>query len=358
MTLSNTYSAFLALIRLGVGNPSSGIPSEVDWLEIRALAEQHGLSAIVLDGIEKLPEKSRPPKGVLLQWIAETLQVYERRFELYCHSIADLAEFYNSHGFKMMVIKGYACSLDWPKPAHRPCGDIDIWLFGRQKEADALLAKERSVSIDSSHLHHTVFDWKGFTVENHYDYINVYHHKSNVSYEKLLKKLGADDSYFVELFGEKVYFPSPNLNALFLLKHLMMHFASEGINLRQLMDWAYFVKAHGNSVDWETVFGVLEEYGMKEMFNMLNAICVEDLGFEPTVFPQVQFNPSLKERVLNEILTPEFSNQMPRPLFKRVLFKFRRWQGSAWKHELCYKESMWSAFWSGLWAHLLKPASI
>ena len=32
-----------------------------------------------------------------------------------------------------------------------------------------------------------------------------------------------------------------------------------------------------------------------------------------------------------------------------VLFKFRRWKGSAWKHELCYKESMWSAFWSGVW---------
>ena len=51
--------------------------------------------------------------------------------------------------------------------------------------------------------------------------------------------------------------------------------------------------------------------------NIFNAICVEDLVFEAA-----------------------------------VLFKFRRWKGSAWKHELCYKESMWSTFLlDGLWMH-------
>lgn len=78
-----------------------------------------------------------------------------------------------------MVLKGYACSIDWPKPEHRPCGDIDIWLFGKQKEADAALAAspkfhDSSFKIDSSHHHHTVFDWCSFSVENHYDFVNVY----------------------------------------------------------------------------------------------------------------------------------------------------------------------------------------
>lgn len=286
MTLSNTYSAFLALIRLGVGNPSSGIPSEVDWLEIRALAEQHGLSAIVLDGIEKLPEKSRPPKGVLLQWIAETLQVYERRFELYCHSIADLAGFYNSLGYKMMVLKGYVCGLDWPKPEHRPCGDIDIWLFGQQKKADADISKEKRIEIDSSHNHHTVFNWHGFMVENHYDFITVQHHKSNAVYERILKKLGEDDTHTFTLYGEKVYSPSSNLHALFLIKHHVMHFAAEGITVRQLLDWAFFVKAHGKDVDWPWVISVLKDFGMMDAFVLFNAICAEDLGFKKDLFPK------------------------------------------------------------------------
>lgn len=127
----------------------------------------------MLDGIEKLPDQQRPPKVFLLEWIGETLQGYEYRYELYLRTIAELAGFYNNHGYKMMVLKGYACSLDWPTPEHRPCGDIDIWLFGKQKEADAILEKEKGVEIDSSrHHHHTVFYWCDFMVENHYHFFD------------------------------------------------------------------------------------------------------------------------------------------------------------------------------------------
>lgn len=236
--------------------------------------------------------------------------------------------------------------------------DIDIWQFGEQKEADAVLAKEKGVKIDTSHHHHTVFEWDGFSVENHYDFINVHHHKSNAEFEKILKHLGEDDSYTVEVKGEKVYLPSPNLHALFLLKHLMMHFASEGIMLRQVVDWGFFVEKHGKDIDWNYVLDVFDQFGMHQMFNTINAICVGDLGFDVAYFPTVQFDPNLKDRVLNEILAPKYSASVPKNIFSRVTFKLHRWRDNEWKHQLCYKDSMWSAFWSGVWNHLLKPSSI
>ncbi len=364
MLNNRTEEIFLSLVRLGISANSSGRiayndnSQPIDWESIEALATQHGLSAVVVDGVERLPKDQRPPKALLLQWIGEVLQAFEYRYELYCRTISEMASFYNEHCFKMMVLKGYACSLDWPKPEHRPCGDIDIWQFGKSQEADALLAQEKGIKVDKSHHHHTVFDWSGFMVENHYDFINVHHHKSNVEFEKILKEQADDDSHVVEVYGEKVYLPSSNLHALFLLKHIMIHFAAEGVSLRQLIDWGFFVKANGKDVDWKMVLDVLERFGMKDLFNIINDICVEDLGFDAIIFPQVQFNPVLKDRVLKEILSPEFPNQTPGGFVKRVSFKLRRWKGNAWKHELCYKESMWSAFWSGLWNHLLKPSSI
>ena len=153
----NNHNAFLSIIRLGVGHYVESSPKPDDWMYIKELSERHGLQAVVVDGLEKLPESQKPPKVILLQWIGEVLQGYECRFEMYRRTIADIARFYNSHGFRMMVLKGYACSLDWPKPEHRPCGDIDIWQFGKQKEADATLSKEKSIKIDNSHHHHTVF---------------------------------------------------------------------------------------------------------------------------------------------------------------------------------------------------------
>ena len=359
MLTTELKETFFSLVRLGIGNASAArMPENIDWNALEALAAQHGLSAVLVDGVERLPDGQRPPKPVLLQWIGETLQGYEYRYELYCRTIAEMAAFYNEHGFKMMVLKGYACALDWPKPEHRPTGDIDIWLFGQFKETDEALAKEKGLEIDRSHHHHTVFYWRDFMVENHYDFINVHHHKSNVVFERILKELAQDDSHCVDVYGEKVYLPSPNLHALFLLKHTMMHFAAEGITLRQLIDWAFFVRSHGKDVDWPWLEGVLDDFGMRRLYDVFNAICVEDLGFEVRLFTRVQFEPMLKDRVLNEILAPEFPDELPKSVFRRVFYKLRRWRGSAWKHELCYKDSMWSAFWSGVWNHIIKPSSI
>lgn len=290
-------SSFLQLMRLGIGHaePSTGsgfnteITGNVDWVAVKSLADKQGLSAVILDGIEVFRTNDNhndienlPNQMALLGWIGEVMQNYEARYKQYEKAIDELAKFYQEHAIKMMVLKGYACSLDWPKPKHRPCGDIDIWLFGQQRDADAAIedfkvqdssASEAakpsaSFKIDTSHHHHTVFNWKGFTVENHYDFVNVHAHKSSAELEKIFKELGQDDTHIVEIKGAKVYLPSPNLHALFLIKHMVSHFAAAEITLRQVLDWAFFVEKHTKEVDWKWLLEVLEKFHMKEFFNL------------------------------------------------------------------------------------------
>lgn len=267
---SKTISDFLSLLRLETNHSVSSSLDDVDWKALQNLADEQGLSAVVLDGIEKLPDQQRPPKVFLLEWIGDVFQGYEYRYEQYEKAVSSLAGFYSSHGIKMMVLKGYVCSLDWPRPEHRPCGDIDIWLFGRQTEADATLgswfmAQGSSQKIDRSHHHHTVFNWGDFTVENHHDFINIHRHKSHKGLEDIFKNQGQDDSHYVEVKSAsitstgsviKVYLPSANLHALFLVCHALNHFASIGINLRQVLDWAFFVKKHESEIDWKWFWGL------------------------------------------------------------------------------------------------------
>lgn len=352
--------SFISLVQLGIGHTTQVISQPINWKETEEFANRHGLLAVVLDGIEKLQSVSRPPQELLFEWIGEVLQEYEYRYEQYGKAISELAGFYKCHGYKMMVLKGYACSLDWPKPHHRPCGDIDIWQFGKQKEADAVLSswfKDHGshLEIDKSHHHHTVFEWDGFTVENHYDFVNVHAHRSSAKLEKIFKELGKDDSHSVEVNGEKVYLPSPNLHALFLIKHMVSHFAAAEINLRQVLDWAFFVEKHTQEIDWKWLDGMLDNYSMKDFVNCINGICVEDLGFDAGIFQEVQFLPALKDRILDDILNPKYTSAEPKGFVRRFIYKYKRWQGNAWKQRLCYKESRWEYFWSGLWAKILKP---
>lgn len=371
--MTDIQKEFLTLVRLGIGHELVNesqltVRGSIDWEAVLALAERQGLSAVVADGIECLPKEVRPSKPVMLQLIGSVLQNYEYRHELYRRAIAELAGFYNSHGFKMMVLKGYACALDWPKTEHRPSGDIDIWLFGQQRDADAVLgswfkAQGLKMEIDNSHHHHTVFYWRDFMVENHYDFINIHARRSNARQEKIFKELGADDSHFVEEYGERVYLPSANLHGLFLIRHAVAHFAAAEITLRQVLDWAFFVEKHGSEVNWPWLTGVLEELGLRRFFDVLNAICVEDLGFafgglKDYGLQLTGVDKELNERVLGDILEPEFNEEQPKRLLPRVWFRYRRWQANGWKQRLCYNESRWSAFWSGVWNHLLKPSSI
>ena len=404
---------FISLVRLGIGHEPvpdvmSQEPCDVDWEALKALAAKQGLSAVVLDGIESLPLKSlvayKMPQKLRRQWIGEVIRFYENRYQQYEKAISSLAGFYNHHGYKMMVLKGYACSLDWPKPNHRQCGDIDIWLFNQQAAADKELVSSRKLQdpgfkIDNSHHHHTVFRWEGFSVENHFDFVNVYQHKSHVGLERILKELGNESNVntnvnfndspndnslkpetwnlkqgtynlkpntslrgtripSVELCGELVYLPSPDLHALFLLKHAALHFVGTDLNFRQILDWAFFLKEHGKDVDWDWLLSVVDEHGMTPFFNIINAICVDDLGFEKNVFPTAQINPDLKQRVVDEVFASAYNSKEDPNVFIRNIKRYQRWKGNAWKHQLCFKDSMWSTFWSGVWGHLLKPASI
>lgn len=359
---------------MGIGKESESFQETVNWDAVETMAVKHGLMAVVYDAVQQLPESQRPLQVTWLRWIGQVMQGYEARYVAYRKAVVKLASFYNSHGNKMMLLKGLACGRDWPKPEHRTYGDIDIWLFGQQKEADSVMTqwfkssgspKVQEFKIDNSHHHHTAFNWLGFIVENHYDFINVHHHKSNVELEGIFKELGQDDGHYIEIGGERLYLPSPNLHVLFLLKHLVSHFASERMSLRQLLDWAFFVEKHTKEIDWVWLLPIVEDFHMKVFFYIINAICVEDLGFQyaditDILLPNTDDTnfTNLKKRVLAEILSPEFSEKVPKNVLWRIPFKYRRWKANEWKHRLCYNESMYSAFWSGVRTHLLKPSSI
>ena len=361
----DNHGAFLSLVRLGIGKEVSSLPEAFDWSAIQDLAIKQGLYAVVLDGVERLRQmkpdvigKDFQDKIMLAQWIGEVHQNYELRYESYKQAIGEMAAFYNEHGFKMMVLKGYACSLDWPRPEHRPCGDIDIWQFGQYIAADSTLEREKGVKIDRGHHHHTVFYRGDFMVENHYDFVNIYAEKSSRSIEKIFKELGEDDSHFVEISENKIYLPSPNLHTLFLLRHMVSHFTSTKLNMRQMLDWAFFVEKHTTEINWQWLIPVINKYHMMDFFSCLNSICVEYLGFNASVFPSFQYNATLTNRILNDTLSPEFNEKNPTSFLSRVVFKYQRWRSNAWKKNLCYEESMWSLFLSGVWNHLLKPSSI
>lgn len=327
------------------------------WRGIYDLSSAQGVLAQAWDGLQFLPETMQPSKGLRLQWAVNVDQI-EKVYRLQEKVIAKLASFYREHAIPMMVLKGYGLSLFYPVPEHRPYGDIDIWLFGRQPEADKLVAKEWGAPVDVHKEHHTTFDIDGVMIENHYDFVNTLTHASNARLERLFKQYAAQPGESVAVAGVAVYLPSEQLNALFLLRHAAVHFAAINIGLRHVIDWHVFVAHCHDRIDWEALYAAARDAGMTEFLNCLNAICVDYLGLDPAAVPGMVRNADLEERVLDEILSPAFSDRAPSGLLRVVWFKTRRWWTNRWKHRIVFNESLAGAFVRSVWAHLKRPQSI
>ncbi len=311
---------------------------------------QQGIAAFVYDGLQKAVEagtisNDSISREIKMNLFSHTMQV-EKMYHKHEKVIRELAKFYAEHGIKMMVLKGYGLSLLYPKPNHRPCGDIDIWLFGEQERADKLLHEEMGVTIDYGHQHHTVFSVGGVMIENHFEFVNVLSHRSNRDIELELRKTIKGGGLIRDERIDNVYYPPVNFNALFLLRHAAAHFAGSEIALRHVTDWAMFVKRYHKEIDWDWLVRFAKEQNILQFLHCLNAICIDYIGLSRNMFPDFERDERLEVKVMEDILHPSFPERcdLRKCWWKNYLYTLRRWWGNRWKHRMVYREGLLMSF--------------
>lgn len=168
--INENNQTLLRLVRIGSGLDSAIsdtiLPDSPNWQTLYSLALHQGASAILLDAIGLLPSETRPPKPVLMQWICQATMM-ELMYVKHRERIVELADFYKQNGIRMLLLKGYGCSLCYPKPEHRPTGDLDVYLFGKQEEADIWLRSSlalRCIVNTTNILHSIMVGWRWRTM--------------------------------------------------------------------------------------------------------------------------------------------------------------------------------------------------
>lgn len=338
----------------GVDDACRGV--DIDWKQLCTSAVRQNISSFVLDAIGLLPAEARPPKPVLLQWIGRTAMM-ERVYAQHRERVASLAAFYAQHGIRMLLLKGYGCSLCWPRPEHRPTGDIDIYLFGQHDEADALVERELGIKVHREYHKHSTFDYDGVEVENHAKFIDDVSHKSNIRFERTLMALLREDECVASPI-DNVLLPPPTFNALFLLRHTGEHFASCEITLRHVLDVGTFFRKYRSAIDWAKVMEVYEQERMTRFFNGIATICVEYLGMSASCFASADGRHSYRhdKPLADRILADIFERKDTLPMstvgidtvgkkLQYALNKSLRWWHNRWKYRLVYAENMVESFW-------------
>ena len=327
---------------------------------IQSLATRLGVFGILYDDILQNGENPFDRK-TFIQLYGQTGQMAEM-YDKYVETVRRLAQFYAKHDIRMMVLKGYGLSKNWPDPKHRPTGDIDIYLFDKDgnevwKRADELIVSELGIKVDDSHEHHTCFQFEGTSVENHYDIVDSKTHKDGREVDAILKGFVREDVKNGTLNRctdiDNVYFPNANFNAIFVLRHMAQDFSSTRMNLRQILDWAYFMDKCSGEVDWKMILPLLEDVGIIKFFHLINAICVDYLEFDEAKFPTVVRDNALEKRVLDDLFNPEFKDEQPKgKVLKNIAFKVKRYWAYSWKKKLVFKYNPYIDFFYGSKMHL------
>lgn len=361
--MSKDYEALFNLIRCALYNePFEMEMDEQRWKEVYKLASFQGVLPLIWDVVKELPLD----KGLKINWAINVEKVekfYRRQLEV----LEEINGLFRDEGLDMMVIKGYGLSLLYPVPEHRPCGDIDFYLYGEYAKGDKILENTHNLTTDINHHHHTVNYYRGVMLENHYDFLNIESHTSNKIIEKrLIEEIDANKGEMMRLpSGNIFYFPPPEFNALFLLRHAASHFAAERVGVRHLIDWALFLNKYGDKVDWKRLYTFSNEMNMDRFLHCINVICVKYLGVDESIFKGVEglspcgtmSNEELEHRVFMEIISPEFSRPMPKGKnpFKILPWKLMRWWNNRWKNRMVYKESLVAQFFVLWMSHIFKP---
>jgi len=271
---------FIELLQVSLGNREhlSCIPSEKEWKGLYAMSQKQSVGAFVFTALDRLSNSGqKPPMSLLYDWIGLSEQVRLQNIQMNKEA-ALLTRLFEQAGHYTAILKGQANARLYKQPLSRQPGDIDIWVDGgRDKVVETVQRlgfskKEINVSYHDVHLKQN-----GIEVEVHFrpssGNLNPF---TNKCLQTFLEKEIDERCSFVE---EGFRVPSVRFALVMQLAHIQRHLLSEGVGIRQVIDYYYLLRSDVNN-DRDDVFYQLKSLGLNHIAEALMWVLHEKLGLE------------------------------------------------------------------------------
>lgn len=337
VTMGKTEETLLQILRAALcSEPIRQFQSDVNWEEVFQLSNKNGVVAIAFDGITRsretytsamFPLDDERWEDLKYKWLGYSLDV-QKNNKCKMRVLSEVANILYNKGVRILILKGYTLSIDYPNPSIRPLGDIDFYVLGQNKDgalnADRFLSATLDVKVTKSIVsYHSHCVYQGVSIENHYELCNTYWHRGKTLYlEKKLRQL-ADEN--CKPHGP-INIPSADFNAVFLVWHMASHFCNGKAIVRQLCDWGVFLKTERNNINWSKVVDIWKESGLYVFAAVINGVAVDYIGLDPQYVPCRSNDTRLKQKVLMSFLSK------PEP--SALLYKIFQYFKNSWKYRL------------------------
>ena len=242
ITMVSQQRIFFVFLQFCISSVAD-IPASVkdaDWKVLYVIAKKQALIGVLFYGIRRLPKELAPEQKLLMQWMVMAEQIRKQNIRLFQDSVKVCKNFENE-GFSNCILKGQGNALLYPDPYMRTPGDIDIYLAGGRKRVMQYVNKVCPNQV--MRYHHVDFPVMKTAIEVHftpsYMFFPIHNSRMQKRFKEVMDLLCSNVVTLPDGYGE-ITVPTMNFNVIYILSHLYRHVFTEGIGLRQLIDY-YFV---------------------------------------------------------------------------------------------------------------------
>lgn len=265
----------LTRVALHKQNCLSHTPSAKEWEDLYLIANKQALLGVCYYAVQRLIKQEQSvnvPEAVRMQWLGMTVQIQQRN-EVLNRRCVELTKMLKNAGFRSCILKGQSLVelYDLNLVLYRQSGDIDVWLEGsRLQIMDYVNSVAPTDDVRWLHTRLDVFD--DAEVEIHFmpSYLECPWHN------RALQRFFESEMEACFASGKC----TDRFNQVFILAHAFRHLFSEGVGMRQLMDYYFVLKNSVESIPRKEFSLILSRTGMTRFAKAVMWIMQQVFGLE------------------------------------------------------------------------------
>lgn len=303
-----------------------------EWSKVYSVLGMHGLAAFAYDAVAALPADMKPPKEVAMKFISSALAA-EKNYAKFAGIDREIGEMVRESGCKAIRLKGLTLSEYYPKPYTRKFVDIDFYSPDNGNEIDSFF-RSKGVAVDDGFYRHSHFHLHGVLVENHKCLLDVRGRRKMRELDKDLKAMAVEKLAAETAPG--MYDPPVRMSAIFNLHHALSHFIYEGISLKFLTDWIYFLRAEKEVMGSDEMKRSLERHGLTKFAGVMTKVSVKYLAYPEEWLPVYlreaasQIRPSVERKFMDDLFR-SYEPSHHKSIVKERMNNVRRIMKASWK---------------------------
>lgn len=249
---------FCLLLQSAIGKQVAlpHVLTDKEWKAVFALAKKQALSGIVLEGVKRLPKEQWPKADIVMGWtlVAEAIKRRNMKTTDVCLTLTKQLE---KDGFEACILKGQANHVYYDNLGTEPlgqlriCGDIDAWIWPKEKVLHPVKSiidycKRKGILLSLCHLHAEVKPVNGVPVEIHFrpSFLNA--PWRDRAFQRLFRS-AAFEKAVIDGRGE-VKKLRVDYDLIFQMNHIYRHLLDEGVGMRQVLDFYMLLMEYNKEV--------------------------------------------------------------------------------------------------------------